>query len=120
MTRYADPNFPGLFIDPKEARQFDRDLVGALGVQSNLLRAIFDRGISIDDNLDVRRVSVVSHAVAGTEFSVAHGLGKVPTGYIVYGQSAAGSLYDGSTANTKTTLYLKSNATGTTFKIIVF
>lgn len=85
----------------------------------NLL-AILDGGVSFDDNMDVSRVSVQSHATPGTEFSVAHELGKVPLGYIVAGQTAAGSVYDGTSANTKTTLYLKSDAASTTFRLIVF
>lgn len=121
MSKYADPVLPSIFIDnQEEMRQFDRDLITALGNWSLSLKGSLDKGLSFDDNMDVSRVSVVSHATPGTEFSVAHGLGKVPTGYIVYGQTAAGSLYDGATANTKTTLYLKSDAAAATFRIIVF
>jgi hypothetical protein len=121
VTQYADPVLPAIFTaNQKELRQFDRDLITALGNWSLVLKAILDRGVSFDDNLDIERVSVTSHATPGTEFSVAHGLGKVPTGYIVYGQDGAGSIYDGATSNTKTTLYLKSDVASKTFRIIVF
>lgn len=121
MTQYQEPNFPGIFTqNQKDLRQFDRDLITVLSGWDNILKAILDRGINFDDNLDIRRVSVVSHGTPGTEFSVAHTLGKVPTGYIVYGQTAAGSVYDGTTANTKTTLYLKSDVATVTFRLVVF
>lgn len=121
MTKYAEPQFPAIFTDNfGQLRQFDRDLIQVLGLWTQNLSAILDRGISFDDNVDVRRVSVVSHGTPGTEFSVTHTLGKIPTGYIVYGQTGAGSVYDGSTTNTPTTLYLKSDAASVTFRLIVF
>ena len=121
MTLYREPNFPSIFTENfNNLRQFDKDLGTVLADWSSSLKGILDRGIAFDDNLDVRRVSVVSHGVPGTEFSVLHQLGKVPTGYIVYGQTAAGSVYDGTTANTKTTLYLKSDAATTTFRLVIF
>lgn len=86
----------------------------------NMLDAILNRGIAFDDNVDCRRVSVTSDGTPGTEFSVLHTLGKVPIGYIVCGQNGAGSVYDGTTANTATTLYLKSDAASTSFRLIVF
>jgi hypothetical protein len=52
--------------------------------------------------------------------AVPHTLGKVPAGYIVCGQNAAGSVYDGSTANTPDTLYLKSDVASKAFRLIVF
>lgn len=117
MTKYAEPSLPAL---PADAREFDRDLLTVLDAANQGLGAILDRGLSLDDNMDVRRVSVASHATPGTEFSVAHTLGKTPTGYLVYGQTAAGSVYDGATANSKTTLYLKSDVAGVTFRLVVF
>lgn len=120
MSEYADPVLPSIFVDSADVREFDRDLLAALGNWSLQFKRMLDRGLNFDDNLDVRRVTVTTHATPGTEFSVAHTLGKVPVGYIVYGQSAAGSVYDGVTANTKTTLYLKSDVAGAAFKIIVF
>ena len=121
MTLYQEPNFPAIFTEnQRDMRPFDRDLINVLGNWGLVLKAILDRGISFDDNIDIRRVSVVSHGTPGTEVSVAHTLGKVPVGYIVYGQTAAGSVYDGTTTNTATTLYLKSDASSATFRLIVF
>jgi len=121
MTEYQDPSFPAIFKSLEaELREFDRQLLQILEQQNQNLTSILGRGFSIDDNMDARRVSVTSHVSPGTEFSVAHGLGKVPADYIRAGQDLAGDLFDGTTANTKTTLYLKSDTASVTFRIIVF
>jgi hypothetical protein len=121
MTLYLEPNFPILVQgDFNKLRQFDKDLIGTLNVWSMTLKSILDGGISIDDNVDASLVSVVSHATPGSEFSVSHRLGKVPQGYIVTGQDGAGSVYDGSTTNTNAILYLKSDVSSKTFRLMVF
>lgn len=121
MTKFSEPNFPALFTEQfDKLRVFDKDLLTSLSNWAMVLKSILDGGISIDDNVDASRVTVVTHATPGTEFLVAHGLGKVPLGYIVTGQEAAGSVYDGTTANTNTALYLKSDVSSKTFKLLVF
>ena len=121
MSLYQEPNFPAVFTQSqKDLRVFDRDLIQVLGAWAQNLKGLLDRGLSFDDNMDIRRVSVASHATPGTEFSVLHTLGKTPVGYVVYGQTGAGALYDGATANDSTTLYLKSDVGGVTFRIMVF
>ncbi len=121
MSVFKEPNFPAIFTESfQNLRRFDKDLITVLGEWSLNLKGILDGGISFDDNLDISRFSVVSHGTPGTEFSVAHGLGKVPSGYVIYGQTGAGSVYDGTTANTATTLYLRSDVAAITFRIMVF
>lgn len=121
MTTFRPPLFPAIFTANQAAlRQFDRDLIGVIANWADNLRAILDRGISFDDNVDVRLVSVTTDGTPGTEFSVAHDLGKIPTGYIVYRQSDAGSVYDGATANTTGLLYLKSDVASKTFYLMIF
>lgn len=121
MTKFSEPNFPALFTEQfDKLRTFDKDLLTSLSNWAMVLKSILDGGISINDNFDASQVSVVSHATPGTEFSVAHGLGKIPLGYIITGQNGAGGVYDGSTANSRTTLYLKSDVASKTFRILVF
>ena len=121
MTKFSEPNFPALFTEQYDKlRTFDKDLLTSLSNWAMVLKSILDGGISIDDNVDASRITVVTHATPGIEFSVSHGLGKVPLGYIVTGQEAAGSLYDGTTVNTNANLYLKSDVSSKTFKILVF
>lgn len=121
MTKFSEPNFPALFTEQFEKlRTFDKDLLTSLSNWAMVLKSILDGGISVDDNMDMSRVTIVTHATPGVETGYPHLLGKVPLGYIVTGQNAAGSVYDGSTSNTNTTLYLKSDVSSKTFKILVF
>jgi hypothetical protein len=119
MTKLASPNFSSLFVGA-DIRQRDLDMASILDSFATNLVAILDGGISFVDNVDVSGISAVTHVTPGTEFATAHALGKVPTGYIVVGQTAAGNVYDGTTANTTTTLYLKSDVSSKTFRILVF
>jgi hypothetical protein len=65
--------------------------------------------------------STNSSGSADRELTLTHNLGHVPHGYIVIKQNAKGTLYDGSTANTATKLYLKwSETSAVTFKVMVF
>ena len=62
-------------------------------------------------------VSVTSNG--GTEVELEHGYNGVPSGYIVVGQSGAGSLYY-SKASDNTKMYFKSDVTGITFNIVIY
>lgn len=65
------------------------------------------------------KFATVVFSGAGVQASVEHGLDRVPAGYIVYGQTTAMSIYNGTSTNTASTLYLLSNASGTA-NLIVF
>lgn len=112
---------PSLFTQHyKTLRPFDKDLCRELESLLRSLDGLLNMGLSFADNCDCRLVSVTSHVTPGTESSVVHTLGKIITGYIVYGQNAAGSIYDGSTANTATTAYFRSDVSAKVFKLIIF
>jgi hypothetical protein len=71
-------------------------------------------------NLAGKYVVFTSNGVANTEDAVSHALGAVPTGYIIVRQDKASLLYTGSTAWTKTTIYLKSSVASTLWTVLVF
>lgn len=121
MTMYVEPNFPVLISgDFNKLRQFDKDLIAALNANSLNMKGILDAGISIKDNMDMVTATVLSDATPGVEFSLSHKLGKVPIGYIVVGQDGAGSIFDGTTTNTKTDVYFKSDAVSITFRLLLY
>jgi len=121
MTKFSEPNFPALFTEQfDKLRPFDKDLITSLSNWAMVLKSILDGGISFNDNVDASRVTIVTHATPGTETGYPHLLGKVPLGYIVTGQESAGSVYDGTTANTNTTIYLKSDVSSSVFRLLVF
>jgi hypothetical protein len=59
------------------------------------------------------RMVVVQFTAANTDTTMAHGLGKTPSGYLVIGLSASMIVYNGTVANTSTNVILRSSAIGT-------
>ena len=72
--------------------------------------------------VDSRFVFTVVSPGSGIEFSIKHGLDRVPSGYVLAGGSEAIiSLWDGTTPSDKETLYLQVSAgPGAVFKVLVF
>ena len=81
---------------------------------------ILTKGIRVEDNLDAADVSYTTNAVANTEDTVAHNLGRIPIGYWVISRDKAGVVYNGGTAWTTTNIYLKCNVASTAVRVIVF
>lgn len=120
MTAFLNPDFPTLYSgDPKLFRTLDRDLLTVLGKMTLNLKSILDGGISFSDNVDCVFVTYTSNATPDTEDTVAHALGKVPTGFIVIDLNKAAIIYK-SAAHTKTNLLLKCNVATTTATLLVF
>ena len=71
-------------------------------------------------NIDAVWVNYVSNAVADTEDTVAHNLGRTPVGIFVSAPDKSAVIYRGSTAWDATNVYLKSTAVTTTADILVF
>lgn len=121
MSNFKNTVLPAIFTKYyREVSKVEQDILRSLTDVFASIESILNSGIKFQDNVDCKLKSVASHGTPGTEFSLAHTLGKVPVGYIVYGQSAAGSIFDGTTANTATTIYFKSDVATVTFKLIVF
>ena len=111
-------------IMPKEEdakNQKEIDLLRTINKLVDNLRAILDRGVHFEDNIDCRMITFTSNASPDTEDTVVHTLGKTPQGYIVYSKDKAGDLYTstGGTAWDSVNLYLKCTVASVTFKIIV-
>lgn len=74
----------------------------------------------IGRNIDGYPTAAVSAGVINTDFPVAHGLNRVPVGYHVVRAGAAVKIYDGVTAWTKTTLYLRADTINVHFTVFIF
>lgn len=121
MSLYASPNFPAIFTENfQQLREFDRDLITALGGWDQIFKAILDKGLSFEDNADVAFVSYTTNAAPNTQDTVAHTLGKVPTRYIVVSKDKAADVYNGGTAFTKTNLYLKCTVASAALTLMIF
>ena len=85
---------------------------------AGLLEGLIDY-FDIASTLNAREIQQVS-TLATTEVPIAHNYNGIPTGYIVTGQSAPGTLYY-SKASDSTNMYFKSDAaSGTVFDIMIF
>ena len=70
-------------------------------------------------NLDARWVVFTSNGTPDTEDAVTHSLGRVPRLIIPCVPDKAARVYDSSTANTATTIYLKTNVATVAWKLII-
>src|SRR5262249_14994748 len=74
----------------------------------------------VTDNIDGNWGTVSDSGVADTEFVVTHNLNRVPIGFHVVRQSAAGSFYDSGTAWTSTQIFLKCSAANVAATFFIF
>lgn len=74
-----------------------------------------DRGENIAGEFQV----IADTGTANTEFSITHTLGSVPIGYIVLKNSVSGSIYNGSSSWTSTTIYLKHSGANAAITVFI-
>lgn len=106
--------------DKQPETDYTKNLDDVLVRFADQLLTIINKGIRIEDNLDVADKTVTTDATPGTETAIAHGLKRVPKGFLVYSQDKAASIYDGSTSNDATNLYLRSDVATVALKILIF
>lgn len=107
-------------ILPSPKNDQDNDLYRVLSEFFRKIVTILNRGITFDENIDCRLNTFTSSGTPDAENTIAHGLGKVPTGYVIYGLNKAAIVYTGTTAWTSINIYLKVNVASAAVKIIVF
>ena len=123
MSSFRSPNLPALYVANQyesDWKKFARDLLSTLDNMSHNLVDILNGGISFSDNADVSMIFFTSSATPDATNTVAHTLGKVPTGYIVYGLDKAAIVYTGVGTWSKTQIFLKVNVASVAVKILVF
>lgn len=96
------------------------DLVQLLSEQELSLTSLLNQGLRIPDNFDGALLSYSSNAIANTEDTVAHGLRKVPSRFIVLSIDKGGVCYKGSTAWDATNVYFKNTVASVATTIFVF
>lgn len=123
MTKFKNPVVPMVYsVTPAQLGQLDKDLKDLKSVLADLinnLNVILDAGIDFDDNVDCVFVTYTTNAIANTQDTVAHGLGKIPVGYIVVNRDKVGIVYKSSTF-TDSNLFLKCNVASTAVTLLVF
>lgn len=81
---------------------------------------ILNLGIRLEDNLSQYTEEVTTPATPDEQFSITHGLKRVPLGFWVVSLDKAAIVYKGASAWTTTTVYLKCNTATTVAKVIIF
>ena len=74
----------------------------------------------IRNALDKRLFKDTTTPGADVEFTVEHGLGYVPIGFLVISKNKAGDVYKSATAATVSTIALKCNVATVAIRIMIF
>lgn len=117
------PKFKNPHTSLKPESEFDKSIEEEFMRLGRQLEDILDKGIKFADNFNGQIKSHTSNAVANTEDTISHTLGRVPSGYLVLYQDKAGTLYQGpstGTAWTASNLYLKCNVASVAFQLLIF
>ncbi len=113
------PHLPNPSLENRsQIRKVDDDLFRYLNELDESLISMFIRGLNFDDNFDSCFVDYVSHVTANTQSTVAHTLGRTPTGYIPVTKNKAADVYN-TTAPDENNLYLKCSVSSATIKLLV-
>ncbi len=120
MSSYEKGRIPKSFImNKREVRKLDDDILRYLNEQDENFDALLNKGLRFLDNFDAKTVSYTSNAVADTQDTVAHGLGKTPIGVITVEIDKGGVVYKSASYNA-TNLFLKCSTASTAIKILVY
>lgn len=103
--------------DKRTFRDLDDDLLRYLNEQDENLISIFENGVSFDENIDG---AIVQYTTTGGESSIPHGLGRIPTGYIVCRSSGICQVYDGPTSFTNQNIYLLATQPSVDITLFIF
>lgn len=99
---------------------YTKNLEKTLDEAFQRLREILNKGLLFADNFDAYIATITTDATPGLETAITHGLKRVPSGYLVMSRDKAAIIYDGASAWTATTLYIRSDVASVTAKVIVF
>lgn len=96
-----------------------RDLVQLLSEQEMSLTSLLNHGLRIPDNFDGALLSYTSNGTPDTTDTVAHGLRKTPSYFIVLSMDKAGSVYKSAPFDSLN-VYLKNSVASVATTIFVF
>jgi len=104
----------------KPETKFDEALEQELYSAWLELATLINRGLNFTDNFNALVSTVADTGLANTEFTIAHGLKRIPSGYLIVNQDKAATVYASGTAWTVTNIYLKASAANVALGIVVF
>lgn len=84
------------------------------------LSVLLNKGLGFVDNFNCVSVTVADTGGANTEFTVAHSLKRIPTGYLVIRRDKGGVIYDSGTTFTVANIYLKCSVANAAITVLIF
>lgn len=109
-SRYNEAWFRDLLLTLKrQHEEIARALNGRIG---------FGDGTE-SENIEGTWISVTTPGTPNTDFTVTHGLGRLPVGHLVMSKAAAVDVYDGSVAATVSQITLKATVAGVDIKLFI-
>lgn len=112
LTRY------GSILKP-EVMAMLRDLAQLLSEQEVSLTSLLNQGLRYPDNFDGALLSYTSNGAPDTQDTVAHGLRKVPSYFIVLSMDKGGIVYKSAPFDA-TNVYIKNTVASVATTIFVF
>ncbi len=104
----------------KPENEFERTLESELQSYALEVAQMLNKGLFFSDNFNAATVAVADTGGADTEFTVAHSLKRIPSGYLVIRRSKAGVVYDSGTPFSATNVYLKCSAVNAAITVLIF
>lgn len=89
-----------------------------IGDTMNRILQVVNGNLEIGFNLKMVVIDAVFSA-ANTSVRFEHGLGKVPTGYVLCKSNVSATIFDGTSDNTASTIFLQSSSVANT-KVLIF
>jgi hypothetical protein len=74
-------------------------------------------GLLFSDNFDA---DIISSTIGGGDTEIPHTLKRVPSGYLILSRDQAGIVFDGVTAWTSSSIYVKASVPNLKVKIMIF
>lgn len=85
----------------------DKDVSRYTEIALEELQRIVNGDLEFGANIKANIVNV-NFTSANTQQAIGHGLGKVPSGYLMISSNAATQVYNGESGSSSSTIYLKS------------
>ena len=109
-SRYNEAWFRDLLLTLKrQHEEIARALNGRIG---------FGDGTE-SENIEGTWISVMTPGTPNTDFTVTHGLDRLPVGYLVMSKAAAVDVFDGSVASTVSQITLKATVASIAIKLFI-
>jgi hypothetical protein len=85
----------------------------------SLIVETINGNLELNDNIKLKIVEI-NFVESNVDTSIAHGLNKIPTGFIQIGSNVASIVYSGVRPADSQFLYLKSNVSPAKVKLLIF